>query len=172
MWSRSRGRVLVLSAFAAASCNRGSHVYAPQGATTTSDGYPAARVEIPPERPTGNIQIASFGLTRLGAGTRLDAMHVRLVVENLTDSMPWTIDTREQLIDIAGAGTSRPILVNTDQQALPVVSVVPGARRLLDLYFPLPTTGASEPPRFDLVWQVRTGERVVAQRSTFDQLST
>lgn len=172
MLSRARVLALALPAALAAGCGGGGYVYAPEGATTTSDGYPASRIAIPPERPTGDIEIASFGLARLDAGKRIDALHVRLVVENLTDSVPWTIDTREQMIDIPGAGRSRPILVNTDQQTLPIVSVEPRGRRVLDLYFPTPSGGADEPPRFDLVWQVGTGERLVAQRSTFDQLST
>jgi hypothetical protein len=47
-------------------------------------GYPAARYEVPPERPAGDVVVASFGLTEVrGEGEHeADVLHVRILVSN------------------------------------------------------------------------------------------
>jgi hypothetical protein len=174
---RKLHRDCCLAAVAAiVACDAGGYVYAPRGATSAIGGYPSARVAIPPEQPTGEVSVASFGLTTLDSpgANAVGALHVRIVADNLSGEVPWTIDTREQLVEIAGEGRSRAIFVNTDLQAPPLVTVEPRQRRVLDLYFPLPSTvsGATDLAEFDLLWQVRAGDRVVAQRSTFARFST
>lgn len=147
------------------------YAYVPQQASVVMDGFDAVRYPVPPEEPTGSVTIASFGFTELATGAQgsVAALHVRMVVDNEGDETPWTVDTGDQLVEIAGEGQSRPLLVNTDIQALPIVSIGRRQKRVFDLYFPLPTTvtGESQLPAFDVLWQVRTPARAVADRTSF-----
>jgi hypothetical protein len=148
------------------------YVYGPEQATVWVDGYPGAAHPVPPEEPQGEVRVASFGITKItpseGAAA-LRALHVRMVVLNNGDDTPWTIDTREQEVAIEGEGRSRAAYVNTDQSGLPMVTVPRRDKRTLDLYFPLPEAidDADQLPRFDFLWQVETGARVVADRTMF-----
>jgi hypothetical protein len=148
----------------------GSYVYQPaENATARISGQVAARYPIPPESPRGEVRVASFGVTKLEDAGR--TLHVRMVVENNGDD-PWTVDTREQLITIPGEGQSRPLYANTASDDLPIVQVDPRGQRTLDLFYPLPPDmqGPGKIPEFDLLWSVRTPERLVTERTPFDRL--
>jgi hypothetical protein len=148
-----------------------AYLYAPEGATLWGDGRPIAVSPIPPEAPRGDVQLSSFGITELTPDgvNPVEALHVRMLVTNNGDDPPWTIDTGEVVLDLAGAGRSRAIFVNTDVVTLPVVSIARGERKTLDFYFPVPADVSDERalPAFDVLWQVITSVRPFASRTTF-----
>src|SRR5512135_1895473 len=73
---------------------------AAQQPTILSVDYP-----IPADSPRGDVRVASYGLVDLGTQTQsaqhLQAVRVRLSVSNRSNAQ-WTIDTREQRIDLPG----------------------------------------------------------------------
>jgi hypothetical protein len=155
-------------------CSTTSYLYAPQAPSHWSDGYPTTTVGVPPEAPQGKVEIASFGITEIkpdGDGP-VAALHVRLAVSNDGDATPWTLTTSDQLVEIAGEGQSRPIFVNTDVQSLPMVSIAQHERRVLDLYYPLPTSIRDEAalPAFDVLWQLNTPTRPFSSRTRFQRI--
>jgi hypothetical protein len=134
---------------------------------------PAARTAIPQERPTGAIEVTSYGITDLDRdGTKIPALHVRAALSNDGDDTPWTLDTTQQLVEISGEGQSRAMFVNSDIGTLPNVTIGKHERRVIDFYFPLPDTirKESQLPRFELLWQVNTPERTVASRTAFERV--
>jgi hypothetical protein len=135
---------------------------------------PAERIAIPQEAPQGTIQIASYGVTRLASGgANIPALHVRMIVSNDGDDVPWTIDSRKQMVEISGEGQSRAMYVNADVNTLPVLSIGRREHRTLDFYFPLPSTIHSDTGLhgFQVLWDVDTGTRAVASRTSFDRVS-
>lgn len=148
------------------------YVYQPNTANATAGGLPATRTPIPQEAPQGAIEVVSYGVTDLRRGDMtIPALHVRAVVTNDGDDTPWTMDTSQQMVEIPGEGRSQPIFVNADVNTLPRVTIARHDRRVLDLYYALPETirGASQLPRFDLLWQVNTAARAVASRTSFER---
>jgi hypothetical protein len=140
-------------------------------------GIPGARYPVPPERPDGEVRVATFGMQDLrpaAGGAPMPAIHVRLVVTNNGDASPWTLDTRQIFIDIAGEGSSPPVYVNSEVGSLPVVTVARGERRVIDAFFPVPGSMQSEDavPRFDVKWQVGTGTRPIAGRTPFERFNS
>ena len=97
---------------------------------------------------------------------------VRLAIANDGDAAPWTVTTSDQLVEISGEGRSRPIFVNTDVQSLPTLSVAQHERRVLDLYYPLPTSIRDEAslPAFDFLWQLNTPTRPFSSRTHFQRV--
>jgi len=162
-------------AFAAA-CGGTNYVYVPEGANTVDNGRPVTRISITHEQPRGEVRVESRGITRLDGRTdrAIDVIHLRMVVGNDSDDAPWMVDTREQLIEIPGEGRSAPIFANSDRESMPIVEVPRREKRIVDLFYPLPSTVKDEDDLkgFELLWQVNTGERVVAQRTPFGRQST
>lgn len=157
-------------------CER-PHVYAP--ATTSMavlEGRPAAYVRIPPEAPRGDVRIATFGIAgarRAGdlEATEIHALHLRMAIANDSD-VPWSLDTREQRVALPGDGESRAAFASVDVGTAPLVTVPPGDKREIDLFFPLPEhlERTSHLPKFDLVWKVQAGDVAVVERSPFERL--
>src|SRR5207248_4167095 len=88
------------------------YTYQPtEHATGSIGGHVAADYEIPPAAPQGVVRLASFGLAELrpanGSGDGRPALHLRMVVSN-NDAQPWTIDTREQKLDVQSTGSIPP----------------------------------------------------------------
>jgi hypothetical protein len=165
----------VLAAIALAAGCAESYVYRPEGATTISHGRPVTRIAIPRERPTGEIRLEALGMSRLETGGRsFDALHLRMRVANDSDTTMWRLDTRDQLLEIPGEGRSRPIFANSDRQAMPIVMIPQRERRVIDLFYPLPSTvrDPDQLQEFELQWRVQTSQRVVAERTAFDRIST
>lgn len=140
-------------------------------------GFAAARYPVPPERPDGEVRLATFGMQDLrpsAGGSPMPALHVRLVVTNNGDPTPWRMDTRQVLIDIAGEGSSPAVYVNSDAGGLPEITVARGEQRTIDFFFPVPGNMHRDAavPRFDVKWQVATGTRPVAQRTPFERFDT
>ena len=148
------------------------YVYSPDTANATAQGLPAARTPIPQEKPEGAIEVTSYGITELTQGNaKVPALQVRAVITNDGDDRPWTLDTTQQMVAIPGEGQSRAMFVNSDVNTLPTVTIARHERRVLDFYFPLPDTVRNESklPRFELMWQVNTADRVVSSRTTFER---
>jgi len=142
--------------------------------TATTDGIPSARYPIPPEMPNGTAYVTSFGVVQAdvaGTGHNTPLLAVRLTVSHDSGTEPWTIDTREQLVQIPGAGRSRAAFVNADVNGAPLIPVAVAQKRVIDLYYTLPPNMASGPkiPSFDFLWQVHTTQRLIAQRTPFQQ---
>jgi hypothetical protein len=168
----SLGGALIIASVCACAGNS-QYVYQPDTANATAAGLPAARTPIPQEAPQGAIEVVSYGVTTLKRdSTQFPALHVRAIVTNDGDDRPWTLDTTQQMVEIPGEGKSRAIFVNADVGTLPGVTIARHDRRVLDFYFALPDTipGASQLPRFDLLWQVNTSARTVASRTSFDRV--
>ena len=150
-----------------------AYVYSPEAANTqTSQGFPAERTAIPQEAPQGAVEVASYGVTEINPqGTRIPALHVRMVVTNDGDAVPWHVDTSKQMAEIPGEGRSRALFVNSDVREQPIVTIGQHERHVMDFYFPLPETVRADStlPRFDMLWQVDTPARQVASRTVFDR---
>jgi hypothetical protein len=151
-----------------------SYLYSPPAPSYWSDGYPTAELAVPPEAPQGKVAVTSFGVTEVAPdGSRpVAALHVRLAVSNDGDATPWTLTTSDQLVEIPGEGRSRPFFVNTDVQTLPTVSLAQHERRVIDLYYPLPTSirDDSALPAFEVLWQVTTPARPYSSRTRFQRV--
>jgi len=165
--------IFVVVAVALTACGE-DYVYTPEAANAVaSSGAPAEKVSIPQERPEGSIQISSFGVARLRAenDVKIPALHVRMSVSNDGDAVPWQFDTRAQVVDIAGMAKLHALYASSGTQPAPVMVIPRGQKIVVDLYFPLPEALRHERnlPHFDVVWQVGTATRVVAQRTGFDR---
>jgi len=155
-----------------------TYVYQPaQNATAQMHGRLAADYEIPASHPEGDVRLASFGISDVSPegspNLKQRAIHVRLVVAN-NGGQYWSLDAREQRIDLPGAGQMSPAYVGSGQPetGLPMISIAPGGKRTLDLFYPLPATlqSAKQIPEFDLLWKINTGTQIVAERTPFDRL--
>ena len=162
-------------ALAAAGCAGTGYAYVPaEAGARTARGALAARYDVPAWNPRGQVEVTATGLSQLELvpGTRVPALHVRLTVAN-RESVPWALDTRSLVLAIAGNGASRPAYVNTDAGVPPLVTISPGERRTLDVYYPLPRghDTAASLPRFTLAWQLQTGQGLVSERTPFDRIA-
>jgi hypothetical protein len=110
-------------------------------------------------------------LTPAAEPRHVRAMHVRMLVDD-NDEKPWTVDTREQLGELQGDGQSLAAFVAASAGEPPVITVPAGGSVTLDLYYPLPAgmQSASEVPKFDVLWHVRTPDGIVARRTRFERL--
>ncbi len=169
---------LSLVALAAGACTNGNYVYRPaENATARVHGRPAADYDIPAANPQGDVRLASFGIAKItpkkqAVNEPFRALHVRMIVSN-NSSQPWIVDTHEQLADIRGVGTVRAGYAESDAGDLPRVSIAPGSKRTIDLFYPLPhpTDRASRIPEFDVLWRVQAGSQLVADRTPFERLA-
>ena len=155
-------------------CGEGSYMYRPaRNASATASGSWAARYPIPETGPkSGEVLVESIGVTEItvvDAPTRV--LFVRMTVSNDGDDTPWSVDTRRQIAWIAGRRET-PTYVNPYQQPLPVIHVARGERRTIDLYYRVGEELESndEVPRFDVAWDIDTGNDRVADRTTFHRL--
>lgn len=174
MRASSLGLLLLLAGCAATTS--AAYLYAPAvHANARVGSYPAAYYSIPLDSPTGDVRVVSFGLTTVQpqrGGPVTNVAQVRLIITNNVDDIPWTVDTRDAILAIAGEGDSRAAFVNTDAGAPPIVQVGRGKQRTLDLYYPLPPTRATDDalPAFDVTWHVRTATADVVQRTPFERV--
>ncbi len=173
-------RLLIALALALAAavtgCASGSYYYQPaEQANASESGYPAARYVIPPGTGQGDVRVSSFGVTdvRLAEDEEpVRSLHVRLVIANEDGKEAWAVDTRDVEVQFAGIqGAVEPAFANANDSGMPVVVVPRGGSTTIDVYYPLPEDlrGARDLPQFDVVWRVRTGERIVTQRTPFER---
>jgi hypothetical protein len=146
------------------------YVFRPTSAAGPETGYMVARYGVPPEGPTGEIYLTSFGTTSLevGPGASAEMLHVRLGMSNTVGRVPWTADAREQLVALPGQPPRGPTYANSDAGG-PIITAPPGTQRVLDLYYLLPPNlqGSRVLTWFNVSWVAHTGPRMVAQRTSF-----
>jgi len=136
------------------------------------EGRALGTVAVPPEAPAGRVEVEAFGRVELSElGQELPVLQVRLVIVNERGDQPWVVDARHQLIEIAGKGIPRALYASYDHE-LPILTVPRGEAATLDLYVPPPgtTAPAVEPTQLDVLWQLTTGTRIVAERTRFERL--
>jgi len=140
-------------------------------------GTAAATYPIPRDAPRGNLRIASYGLVDIGPQTQSDkrivALHLRMTLTNDSDR-PWTLDTREQRVALEGFGTSVAAFASADAgSAPPTITVPPKGKRVVDLFFPLPTQLQSQRtlPSFDALWRVQADDQVVSDETPFERMA-
>lgn len=161
---------------ALAGCVDQAYVYSPaEQATATMNGRLAARYQIPPGSPRGDVRIASFGVVDLeqpGEQREIPSLHVRMAISNDAGAGPWTVDTRRIQADLRGFGDAGVPMVSSDAAGLPSVTIAPGQQRILDLFYPLPRDmeGEDDLPAFDLVWRVHTDAGLVTERTPFERI--
>jgi hypothetical protein len=149
-------RAIPTAALLLAACTSSENVYAPVGASTWNDGYPAATLTVSPGSgpPAGTLEIASFGLIELvpdDAGPML-TLHVRIAAANAGER-PWRLDLPAATVR-AGASESRTLLANSDLATLPVAVVERGQPRTFDLYFAPPGGARDEDELAELDFRI------------------
>jgi hypothetical protein len=153
-------------------CAENRYLFKPsQQATAQVNGLPAARYAIPPERPQGEVLVVSTGVTEIKPdNVKQRALFARVIVSNNSDESTWQLDTRKQAA-VLGNTRIAPTYVNTFGQPIPVVEIPKGDKRTIDFYFPLPagTQTNGDLAQFDLSWNVDTGTRAIAERTSFDR---
>lgn len=157
-------------------CAAERYSYRPaEQSTATLAGRPAARYEIPPYAPRGDVRVSTYGVGEVEQeeGEKTPVLRVRLNISNDGDEAAWTLDTREVVVALPGHGTIGAAFVNAGSADLPFVSIPPWEQRTVDLYYPLPEemAEASEIPAFDVLWRVRTARDFVAQRTPFERIA-
>jgi hypothetical protein len=143
---------LVTALLAATGCAH--YAYVPQSPTATAAvfGRTAATYEIPTASPHGELRVIAYGIDELAPGDPdndddttktpgFNALHLRVIVTN-TGQKPWTFDTREQSILLAGKGASMPAFVAADREGdgsqPPVIKLEFAQTRIADLFYALP----------------------------------
>jgi hypothetical protein len=165
----------VAGLLAAAACNS-SYIYQPEErATAQILGRVAADYPLPTQQvQKGDARVASFGIAKVkrNDGTNLRAVHVRMVVSN-NSGLPFRFNTGEQRVDMRGGGQLTAAFVRSDGQDIPNVTVPPGGKRTVDLFYALPPgiQSASKLPQFDFTWRVDVAGEIVAQRTPFQRLA-
>lgn len=156
---------LMLAMLVAGCAPLNAYVYVPAaGASAQASGYPAAYYSL----GTGAVRVASFGVFDVSASAAsMPVLHVRLLVANNADATPWTLDTRS-IVAVLASGRAQAAFVNSDAGTPPLLEIVAGDERVIDLYFAL--DGASEGPlAFDVLWQVQTPSHAVTERTPFER---
>jgi hypothetical protein len=155
------------------------YAYVPeQNATATVRGRVAADYPIPPGAPRGDVRIASYGIAEVSSegspGETVRALHLRMVLEN-NSAAAWTLDTREQRVQLDGADTIAAAFASANAGVPPpMVTVPPSGKRVVDLFFALPAAlqDAEAIPEFDAMWRVNAGPAgVIAERTPFERLT-
>jgi hypothetical protein len=162
-------RLALLASLALGACAERAYYYAPEAAAVVRGGMPTHVESIPQESPRGTLDVSTLGLTKGPRGE--SALHVRMTLDNEGDDQPWTVDIRDQLVDIPGVGRSAPLSANAGVQNLPTITVPRRERRVVDLYYPAPPS-VREPEQlvgFDFLWDVKTPTRDVSGRTRIDR---
>jgi uncharacterized membrane protein YgcG len=171
-FGRTKLLLLAIAAAALSGCAENRYLFRPsQQATAQVSGLPAARYAIPPERPQGEVLVVSTGVTEIKPDNKSQrALFARVIVSNNSDETTWQLDTRKQAA-VLGNNRIAPTYVNTFGQPIPVVEIPKGEKRTIDFYFPVPagTESNGDLPQFDLSWNVETGTRAIAERTSFDR---
>jgi hypothetical protein len=173
----ARPYLALLPALLALGCAT-EYAYVPTvNATSTVDGRVAADYPIPPASPQGDLRVVSYGVTEVASNEEsrdvMSALHLRVVVENRSGSA-WTLDTREQRVDLSGRGALVPAFASANAGSPPpLVDIDPSTQRVVDMFFLLPQDlqGADDIPAFDALTQVNTTSGAVTERTPFERLN-
>jgi hypothetical protein len=175
MHGRGWTSILVLALALLGGCSEGPYVYRPAQTAASISGLPAARQPIPRDRPSGEIMVATSGVTEIkSADQPARAIFVRVVIANRTDEAPWSFDTRKQAAIIAGQPTTAAFVNAYEgyEGTTSVVRVPRGQSRTIDFYFPLPAGAQTDDrlPPLELSWNVQTARELVADHTTFNRV--
>ena len=152
------------------------YAYVPVTNATVIAGHVAADYPVPKEAPRGDVRVASYGIADLGArghDERVRALHLRLTLIDNSDRA-WAMDTRDQLVDLEGYGQSIAAYASANAgSAPPSITVSPMSKRVVDLFFPLPTElqRAERLPSFDVVWKVHADGKEIVERTAFERIT-
>ena len=158
-------------------------VPAPPEVTVQQFGRQSAYYAMPAASPHGDLQIVVYGVEKLTAGdpdspgssdVDISVLHVRLLGTN-SGQQPWTIDTREQSVELP-IGTEPPAFATSDREgdasSPPVVKLIFGVPRVIDLFFPLPQgMSAGDLPGFRMHDLVHTDQGDVSETTAFNRES-
>lgn len=157
--------VALVLGVAACSSTRAPVVFEPSTTSAELEGRPAASIRL----PAGELQASclGFGDVTPPDAQLLRALFVRVVATNRGDET-WTIEEAEQVVErVRGRVTLAEHASTPTGERPPAITVAPGRTASFDLMFPLLPRDADELPRFELIWTVRVGERVVSGRVPF-----
>jgi hypothetical protein len=155
--------VLVLTASGAGCVTPQAFVYRPTEAPNiTMDNRAVARYVVPRSLPRGEIFVMSEGVA--AAGESDPELHVRVTVFNVAGEAPWAIDIRDQIVTLPAGPQLHPSRVKTAAQGAPILTISPGQRIAMDLYFNLPEQArtADAFANFDFIWQISTDRKHAA----------
>jgi hypothetical protein len=129
------------------------------------DQTPVASYPVPKTDPKGTAYVMSLGRESLAspAGAQALYLHLRLAVENKSDTTGWTLDAHDQVVNLGG-GPAEPTYARSSTGGS-VVTVAPGQQDYLDLFYAL--APGSNPPQAVLTWQVRRGTESVTDSTPF-----
>jgi hypothetical protein len=166
---------LILVVLGAQACSSQSAYIPEERATSTLGGRTAASYALPSDQDQqGDLRVASYGVSKLErtSGDSLEAIHLRLAVSD-TGAQPMVLDTREQRLQLPDGRQLAPAYVSAKAGVPPLIRVMPGSARTVDLYFPIPLdlVDESSPPQFDAIWRVRVGDDTVSQITPFDKVA-
>jgi uncharacterized membrane protein YgcG len=178
--------LMVVALAAASGCTTYAFVPAASAPSVkvTANGRDAAYYSIPSQSPHGDVRIVSFGIEKLTtaepgvltfSAVAIPTLHLRLLVTN-TGSKPWTLDTREQQIDLPDHGLEPAAFVASDRagdaSSPPVLTLTFGVKRVVDLFFPLPDgMGSGDVPAFRAHVKVHTDEGDADTVTPFERVS-
>ncbi|SRR5258708_6420952 len=131
----------------------------------TSENRAVARYVVPRALPRGEIFVTSDGVVdKNEAGQPGPVLHVRATLFNVAGEAPWAVDIRDQLVSLPGGAQLHASGVKTTVGGAPILTIAPGERVAMDLYFTLPDSqqSADRIPTFDFIWQVATDRKHAA----------
>jgi len=126
----------------------------------------------------GWVRLTTYGVVDVrdpaDAAIHLRAVHVRVLLRN-ENSRVWTLDVRDQRLEIPQHGRSTPAFAATSDarpDVLPVLVVAPGETRVADLFFPLPADlqSVAAVPAYDAITWLNVGDDVAVARTPFAAL--
>jgi hypothetical protein len=146
---------------------------APRPQVSTS----AAHIPPPVAATQAGVQLASYGVvdvrTAAGYAPPVHALHVRIITHD-PEATPWTLDVREQRIEMKDYGEMTPALAAANPGTPPpVVTIAPHQTRVVDLFYLLPADlqRATAVPSFELLSSIHAGDRVIAARTPYARLA-
>ena len=112
------------------------------------------------EPQTSRVHVASFGVGEITPddNTPLDVLHVRTIIDNVTDGQSWEMVVSTAHVEISNGAPIFAVVANSDSATLPVIIVERGHRKIVDLYFPVPAEvyDPAELGAFDFSWTPST----------------
>ncbi len=154
-----------------------------------------------PTEAKGSLRIRNFGITQLTSPTspkdsttdsmttsppkdasatttnnnlhQVPAVHIELIVENRSAPLNWTIDTRTQELRIENQEPQRPAFVRAKSDELPFITIAPGSKQTVDLFYLLPSNihDPGDMQRLTLDWQIIADDKVVENETAFTEIS-
>lgn len=128
----------------------------------------ASGYNIPAEDGKGTAYVMSLGGEKLPVPNGAPLyLHLRLAVANDKDDGPWVIDARDQTVVMAQGQAPMAASFAEGSGGSPLVTVAPGAKGTLDLYYALPQ--GVDPTRVSFNWRVNRPSAPYAQETVFER---